>query len=251
MIGNPPYINIANIKEPSIRDFLKNHYEVARNKSDLYSFFTEKGQKILKESGILYFIVSNSWLGIDSFLNFRKFLVQKTKMIDLVKCRGDVFDATVTPVIFGFINTPVSDNKITLHSLLDGVFSELENKIDYSEIKRIPSYPFSFERQISFKTKTVKLGSIAHFTLGIKTSNDAKFISDKPFQDNSYKLIRGKDITRFKTNYSNKFIWYRPELMQLKKGAGPRNLEYFLVTEKIVIKDVANKIEATLDKNQY
>src|SRR5690554_4144161 len=103
VIGNPPYINIANIKDSSIREFLKQHYEVARNKSDLYSFFTEKGQRILKNNGILYFIVSNSWLGIDSFMNFRKFLVQKTKVIDLVKCKGDVFDATVTPVIFGFI----------------------------------------------------------------------------------------------------------------------------------------------------
>jgi len=251
VIGNPPYINIANIKDSYIRDFLKNNYEVARNKSDLYSFFTEKGQRILKDSGVLYFIVSNSWLGIDSFLNFRKFLVQKTKVIDLVKCKGDVFDATVTPVIFGFINTPVIENKITLHSLFEGEFSVLQSKIDYQDVRKIPSFPFSFERQITFKIKTEKLGSVAHFTLGIKTSNDSKFISNETFQDNSYPLIRGKDIARYKTKYSGKYIWYRPDLMTHKKGAGPRKLDYFLGSEKIVIKDVANKIEATLDRKMH
>lgn len=251
VIGNPPYINIANIKDTYIRDFLKTNFEVARNKSDLYSFFTEKGQRILKNNGILYFIVSNSWLGTDSFLNFRKFLVNKTKMIDLVKCKGDVFDATVTPVIFGFTKSRVIDNKVPLHSFINGSFEEIPNKINYNDIRKIPSFPFSFRNQIHIKAKSVKLGEIARFTLGVKTSNDKKFISDNEFDDNSYKMIRGKDISRFKTNFSNKFIWYKPDLMQLKKGAGPRQIEYFLVREKIVIKDVANKIEATLDRNQY
>lgn len=251
VIGNPPYINIANIKDSQIRYFLKTYYEVARNKSDLYSFFTEKGQKLLKEKGILYFIVSNSWLGIDSFLNFRKFLVQKTKVIDLVKCKGDVFDATVTPVIFGFINQHVSDNEIILHSLNNGEFKLLTNKISYKDIRTIPNYPFSFDSQVKFNIPTIKLGTIAHFTLGIKTSNDSRFISDEEFVDNSYPLIRGKDISRYKISYANKYIWYRPELMIEKKGAGPRKIEYFLAKEKIVIKDVANKIEAAIDRNKY
>jgi hypothetical protein len=251
VIGNPPYINIANIKDTYIRDFLKTNFEVSRNKSDLYSFFTEKGHRILKDYGVLYFIVSNSWLGTDSFLNFRKFLVNKTKMIDLVLCKGDVFDATVTPVIFGFIKSRVNDNRVPLHKLINGSFEELPNKINYNDIRKIPSFPFSFKNQIHIKAKSIKLGKIARFTLGIKTSNDKKFISDFEFEDNSYKMIRGKDISRFKTNFSNKFLWYKPELMLLKKGAGPRQIDYFLVREKIVIKDVANKIEATLDRNKY
>jgi hypothetical protein len=251
VIGNPPYINIANIKDSSIREFLKKHYEVARNKSDLYSFFTEKGQRILKNNGILYFIVSNSWLGIDSFMNFRKFLVQKTKVMDLVKCKGDVFDATVTPVIFGFINQQVSDNEIILHSLVDGEFKLLSNKIAYKDIRLIPSYPFSFDNQLKFNIPTIKLGKIASFTLGIKTSNDSRFISDEEYPDNCYPLIRGKDVSRYNIKYAGKYIWYRPELMQEKKGAGPRNIDYFLGKEKIVIKDVANKIEATIDRNKY
>ncbi len=251
VIGNPPYVNIANIKDPSIREFLKKHYEVARNKSDLYSFFSEKGQRILKNNGILYFIVSNSWLGIDSFMNFRKFLVQKTKVIDLVKCKGDVFDATVTPVIFGFINKQVSDNEIVLHSLEDGEFKLLSNKIAYKDIRLIPSYPFSFDNQIKFNIPTIKLGTIASFTLGIKTSNDSRFISDEKYPDSCYPLIRGKDVSKYNIKYAGKYIWYRPELMQEKKGAGPRNIEYFLAKEKIIIKDVAKKIEATIDRNKY
>jgi len=251
VIGNPPYVNIANIKDEGIRKFLKTKYQVARNKSDLYSFFTEKGYGICRANGTLYFIVSNSWLGIDSFLNFRKFLVENTKIIDLVKCNGNVFDATVTPVIFGFKKESVKENEIPMHLLIDTRFVVLPNKLKYSNIRKLPSFPFSFDQQFTFSIPVIKLGSIAHFTLGIKTSDDLRFISDSKRDNDSYRLIRGKDVSRWKIKYANKWLWYKPELMSEKKGAGPRRLEYFITEKKIVIKDVAKGIEAAIDNSRY
>lgn len=251
VIGNPPYVNIANIKDGVIRTFLKTKYQVARNKSDLYSFFTEKGFRICRKNATLYFIVSNSWLGIDSFLNFRKFLIENTKIIDLVKCNGNVFDATVTPVIFGFKKESVNEHDIPMHLLIDNSFVLLPNKLKYSNIKKLPSFPFSFDQQVTFTIPVVKLGSIAHFTLGIKTSDDSRFISDSKKDNDSYRLIRGKDVSRWKIKYANKWLWYKPGLMSEKKGAGPRKIEYFITEKKIVIKDVAKGIEAAIDNSQY
>lgn len=100
VIGNPPYVNLANIKDAGERDFYKEKFKTAKNKSDLYSFFTERAVGLLVKDGLLGFIFSNSWLGTDSFSKFREFLVEDTTVTELVKLPPDVFaSATVTTVL--------------------------------------------------------------------------------------------------------------------------------------------------------
>ena len=109
-----------------------------------------------------------------------------------------------------------------------------------------------FEHGIDLsKVEVVALGDIAEFSLGIKTSNDKKFISNSPFPEDSYRLIRGRNIQRYNTPLSQEWIWYRPDLFMEKVGAGPRKLENFLVKKKILIQDIAQEICATIDSNMY
>jgi len=54
-------------------------------------------------------------------------------------------------------------------------------------------------------------------------------------------MLRGRDISRYYHHQPKEFIWYKPEFMMQKKGAGPRKLEYF-ANEKIFIQDVAQSI---------
>ena len=100
------------------------------------------------------------------------------------------------------------------------------------------------------KIPFIKLGKIAKFSLGIKTTNNKRFISDSKKNTASYKILRGKDIGRYFEKFNNKWIWYKPDLMNQRKGAGPRRLDCFLKT-KILIKDIATEIQATLDTKNY
>ena len=114
------------------------------------------------------------------------------------------------------------------------------------------NYGFSLEENnITLKKIDGKLGDYAKFSLGVKTSDDKKFILDYKKDINSFKMLRGKDIGRFFSNFNSKFIWYKPELMLLKKGAGVRKKDYFLSDKKILIKDIAKNIQATLDDEKY
>ncbi len=252
VIGNPPYVNLANIKDSGEREFLKAKFKTAKNKSDLYSFFTEKAINLLKENGLLGFIVSNSWLGTDSFSKFREYLVKNTKVLKLVKLSLGVFvDATVTPVLIILKKEKIGkDHKIELIEYKDSKFGAISNNLTYERIRNSPNYNFSFGTEISFNVPVVKLGDIAKFSLGIKTSDDKRFIINNKKDKDTYPLLRGKDIGRYFYKYANKWIWYKPELMMEKVGAGPRKLEYFL-REKILFKDVAMEICATFDKEQY
>lgn len=252
VIGNPPYVNLVNIKDVEEREYLKTNFETAKNKSDLYSFFAEKGTKLLRPNGMLGFIFSNSWLGTDSFSKFREFLVNNTTVTELVKLPPDVFaSATVTTVlIFLQKRKAHKDHKVKLLEYVDAKFIELPTSLGYKRIKESPGFSFSFEAEVGFEIPTVPLGEVAKFSLGIKTSDDERFISDSKKDNNSYKILRGKDVGRYSYVYADKWLWYKPNLMMEKVGAGPRKLKYFL-TSKIIIKDVAQEIIAAYDDKKY
>jgi len=59
-IGNPPYVR-QELLSP-IKPYLQQHYESYDGVADLYTYFYEKGLKILKPDGVLSYIVTNKWL---------------------------------------------------------------------------------------------------------------------------------------------------------------------------------------------
>ena len=218
VIGNPPYINIANLKDEVVRKLYQKHYKTVKNKCDLYSIFTEKSYDLMRNNGICSFIFSNSWMGTDSFSLFRHFLIEKTRIINLVDLPDKVFrNATVRTCIILFSKEIVDNHTINLYNY-DGVsFERLNNSLSYADIKQFDHYPFSFEKVIDlYRVKHQLLKNIATFTLGIKTSNDKRFISSQPFEEDSYKLIRGRHIRRYNTPIANEWIWYRPDLFMEK-----------------------------------
>ncbi len=253
VIGNPPYVNIANIKDDALRKCYQANYKTVKNKSDLYSIFTERAHRLLKDNGHCSFIFSNSWMGTDSFSIFRHFLIDETKIINLVDLPDKVFkNATVRTCIILFSKCKVLNHAISLIDFDGKTFLPMHRPLTYNEIKKYEHYPFSFEKGIDLnRVKNILLRDIATFTLGIKTSNDKRFVSSRPFPEDSYKLIRGRNLQRYNKPIAEEWIWYRPDLFMEKKGAGPRKLEYFIVDKKIVIQDIAQEICATIDFNQY
>lgn len=253
VIGNPPYVNIANIKNDNVRSLYQKTYKTVRNKCDLYSIFTEKAYGLLKTKGLCSYIFSNSWLGTDSFSLFRRFLVNQTRVISMVDLPDRVFEnATVKTCLILYSKEKVINNAISLFDYDGRDFKALDHDLSYDDIRQYDNYSFSFEKRIDLsKVKVVKLEAIAKFSLGIKTSNDKRFISAEPFLEDSYKLIRGRSIQRYNTPISEEWIWYRPDLFMEKVGAGPRQIEFFLTSPKIIIQDIATEICATIDNNKY
>ncbi len=250
IIGNPPYVNIFNIEDVAYRDYLKKKYSIYKNKTDLYAFFIQKGHELLSENGTLYFIISNSWLGTDSFSRLREFLLEKTRVTKLIKCYSNVFEASVTTVILGIKKEKTKDNFISL-SEFDGEFKEYKHELSYDQIKNQPSFGFTFDIPLLVRVKTKSLGDICDFSLGIKTSDDKRFIHDEKINDEYQPVLRGKDVDSYIIKYSRKYIWYRPDLMIEKTGAGPRKRSIFENKDKIIVKDIAKNISATLDDERY
>lgn len=99
LIGNPPYVRQELLGD--IKNYLESHYRVYHGMADLYSYFIEKGIKLLNRNGILGIIVANKWMRSNYGEPLRKYLKIQTihEIIDF----GDlpVFESVTTyPCIF-------------------------------------------------------------------------------------------------------------------------------------------------------
>ena len=257
VIANPPYVNIANISDEVYRSYIQANYKTVKNKSDLYSVFIEKAHFLSKENAKICFIYPKTWMGSDSFSKYREFITNNFKIHNIINLGYGIFEnATVSTVITVFSKLSISSYDISLYQLERNEkgqinFIQQDNKLPYSQIKSTPQFLFSFTKAVSLKIKTKPLKELVDFSLGIKTSDDKKFIINYKKDDSTYLMLRGKNIRKYEHDKPSEYIWYKPNLMMKKVGAGPRKLEYFL-KDKILIQGICNGVlRCSYDSKKY
>ncbi|HEC88524.1 MAG TPA: hypothetical protein ENI52_04315 [Thermoplasmata archaeon] len=261
VIGNPPYVNVFNI-EKNEREYYKKSYYTCTNKSDKYAFFIEIViNKLLSKNGYFSFIVSNSWLTIQSFRNLRKLMLENTSIESLALTPKSTFiDAVVETIIFS-LKKKYADKSHLIN------YRECNENNNFVDIKKIPQDSFfksinyvfnlNYTRELFYlidkiNDKGIKLELLAYFSLGIKSANNNKFIKDNKINENCFPVVSGKEIKRYYIDYKGKFIWYEPKEMKKRKGAGPRNKSTFLKEEKIFVREISRgKIISCIDNSKY
>ncbi len=98
VIGNPPYVRQEEIKE--LKPLLKPQYECFTGTADLFTYFYERGIKLLHEGGQFAFITSNKWYRSGYGEKLRGWLTKNTRIHELIDF-GDapVFEAIAYPSI--------------------------------------------------------------------------------------------------------------------------------------------------------
>lgn len=249
IVGNPPYVNIANISNEQERKYLQLTYQTVKNKSDLYSIFVEKTVSLLKENGSFWMIFPDTWLSTDSFSEFRRFLLKNTEISHIVDLPYWIFDDAVVKTLMLFLNKKsIEKGIIQIIKFLNWTFEQQKYYLEYSELLQDEWYKINLNKQIKFQGIFIKLWNVGKLSLWIKTSDDKRFLSNEIIDENSYKIIRWRDILRYFFQYNWEYVWYRPDLMMEKKWAWPRNLEDFL-KEKLLFKEIGKTIQCTYDNS--
>jgi hypothetical protein len=83
VIGNPPYVRIQEI-DAGIAKVLKNIFEAATGKFDLYVCFIEKGFQLLRKGGSLVYINPNKFFNSTYGNGLRKLIVQHSCLEEIV-----------------------------------------------------------------------------------------------------------------------------------------------------------------------
>ena len=217
VIGNPPYVRQESIKE--LKPELKEIYTVFTGTADLFVYFYELAQNILKDNGINGFICSNKFFRAKYGQKLREMILEKTTIKSIVDFNSfKVFeDATV-------------DSTITIlqkgHKENSSFQISLNNYENFFEMAQSDltkdSFSFVTPQELAIKKKIEKVGIPLKewdikINYGIKTGFNEAFIIDGTKKDELIKadsrnreiikpLLRGRNLQQYLSNNSGEFL---------------------------------------------
>ncbi len=228
VIGNPPYFSLSKIREFS-EFYSKAGYQTYSKGADIYCLFYELGWRLLKPSGLLTYITSNSWLRAIYGELLKDFLTHNMRTISLLNIEDiQVFDeATVESNVImlqketstgAFPVASISKKSADGSSL--GQFFE-KNHFLFSPPSASewflgnPSV-VALKRKIENGSRLLKDFDI-HINFGIKTGFNEAFIIDNnkreelikadPGSDKIIKpIIRGRDLKKYSLFFENFYL---------------------------------------------
>src|SRR5690606_14832964 len=228
MIGNPPYIQLAKMKDV-IDVYQGAGFETFARTGDIYCLFYEKGIDLLKKNeGVLSYITSNSWMKTKYGESLRKFFVEKTNPIKLLNFEDtQIFpSATVEVNILISKKQPNTKETESVALLQDSVNKSIhnyfeENKIvldslNNSEWIILSKSDFEIKRKIEGNNKTI--GDLDYnINIGINTGlNEAFIISeelrnefiaqDEKNSEILVPILKGRNIKKYGYSFDNNFL---------------------------------------------
>ena len=260
VIGNPPYVRPHNLDDKTKKYLWKNS-KVVKAKGDIYAAFIEKGINLLRERGLISFIVPHTWLSLESFEDLRKYILNSCKIKSITILPRKVFqEAEVETLIFVF-------EKCRLSSLRNKNIFEIKEINESKELKtigkkkqeeyinnRIFDISIGIKNDLLFKIEkeTNKLSDLVNFFYGLKTADDKKFLTFNPKNNSEYKkLLRRRDFSRYRILFRGEYVYYKPELMIKNKSTARPGEPSRFEDDKIIIMDIAKKLVCTYDEDKY
>lgn len=216
VIANPPYIRQEKI---SFKPGLKKEYEIFNSVSDLYTYFYERGFKLLKKFGVLTFITSNKFLRARYGNVLRKYLQTNTTIKTIINFGNrHMFEATTNTLIFITIKEK-NDKNVLAYS--DSI--QVPDKITFSQsVLQDREWTIEKPEIIRLKSKVEEMGTLLkdwniRINYGIKTGYNEAFIIDEATKNELIKseskakeiirpIIRGRDIKRYCYVSSGRFL---------------------------------------------
>jgi len=267
VIGNPPYGIVFDSRSKA---FLKENYKAAEYQFDSFALFIEKALSLLKQKGGHSYITPTTWLSENHFENLRSFILSNNELRQVIFFKEPVFkDATVETCIEVIEKNKPDSNSVLMLGIVSDIPKELrikwveisQQRIERFEGKRITEYltPQTLSLLEKVMKKSLPLKIIGNICNGLKPYEIGKGIPPQTKEivqsrlfdadykkDETYKpYLRGEDISKYSLNIQEpRWISYGRWL------AAPRPETPFFATNKIVIRQTADSIIATIDDQQ-
>lgn len=251
VIGNPPYI-FSREKISSKEKELYYKFETAEYQLNTFVLFIEKGIKLLKQSGVLSFIIPNSILKVTSMSKSRKFMLEQGELLNILQIFGYSFEnVNVEAVVLVFQKHLTGNKHVKIISLNEpcNLYERDNLIIDYSKWLADEEYRF----QVSIDEETdmilekikkiaeplenkfeVKAGLQAYEAGKGNPKQTAEDVKRRPYDatfkvnDNTYPYLEGRDVQRYSFNWSDSWLQYGEML------AAPREFRIFSVPRLLI-----------------
>lgn len=279
VVGNPPYGDVLSQKDKAT---LKKQYESWRGTSDIYCFFVERGIDLLKEKGVLGFILPSTFLVGPKYSALRNFILRNAQIVVILDMRrirvfdsAEVFNAIL---ILRKCSDRAARDTNKVRYVTDAVFTEsqihvieeqLITQSDLVDREWVPEDAITRKMRLA---TNLALGTIAdcrdagikYQYTGVGKERGTKqrkslakviYYEGKKQHPNDKPYLKGSEINRYvihRENLRNKWFRHdysaliRPELGEVVY----LNPRYFVVTKKILSRQTADRIIAVIDVGQ-
>lgn len=230
VIGNPPYISIANLPTKVSNELSKQqNYDTFSRGADLYCLFYERGMKLLMSKGILAYISSNRFCFTNYGDGLREYLSQRN-ILELINFNEiNVFEsANVGSVVVVIQNAKPDNNPILIFEAKgEDAAAKIQVEKKYSSKEYYQKEQWSFdENHIQKLKKTIESKGVPFIqwkgitiNRGITTGANNVFIIDEKQRRELIKedassteillpVLRGANIKRFFITKPNQYLVY-------------------------------------------
>ncbi|MEX2683948.1 MAG: TaqI-like C-terminal specificity domain-containing protein, partial [Candidatus Sigynarchaeota archaeon] len=236
IVGNPPYVFIRgrNFDEIEISYFYKWYFQgyttttkgKARQsgKINAFSLFIARSINLLDDGGILGFIVPNTLLRTTTNDIIRQFIINTSFIYEIVDLQDGVFDGVVASTIILILGKKNAEKwrkgtvvKHLVEDLLSGKYQSHE--IDQERFPLNPACIFDIHVDDRFATMFSAMqrdtfpleDACSEIIEGLVTRRGDNMFTTDPNAPNAKKLLRGKDIDRYKIEWHpGQYIIYDP-----------------------------------------
>jgi len=258
VIGNPPYVQARNM-DAQQRKFYYQRYESAVEKIDVFAFFCENLCALLLPSGSAGFVLSSSWLGQTSFTTMRRILFTELRPRAIAVNPSNAFDASVETVdllLSGKQSSLTWESLLLLRLGADGHTETVEDVSCPIEVLK-PDYVIRFGHSREgaallqrIEKSSIPLGMLAQVNYGLKTGDDALFVSTERLGHNPRKVIYGEDVDCYAYDWPGLWVNYMPkEMVAHRPTARPATSDRFEAVPKLIFKRISqHRLCAALDE---
>lgn len=245
VIGNPPW-GFDFSKEEAL--FIKDKYITAKKHIESFSLFIESSLKLLKDKGIISFVLPESILNVSIHSSIRKLLLDQTDLMEintLGEKFSNVYTSSVTlTAIKGKTLTEnehkivIKENGAILHKINQGkwlancqyIFNIKASDEEFAILDKMTSLP-----------KVAFLKNNADFALGIVTGDNKEFVKSQKFIQGE-NILKGKNIFKYNYYTEESYIKFEPEKFQ---QVAPE--EYYRSNEKILYRFINTNLVFAYD----
>ena len=244
IIGNPPWG--GKMDKQDYYMYQKLYLSANQTNVDSFSLFIEKSLSMLKENGVLSFILPESILNIDVHHGIRE-IISKKCSVEYVNFLGNAFYGVQCPSIILSLKL---DYKSQMKNCL--VINK-NNSYIISDNRKLNAEGFLFNISdqdnilidlISHSNNIVYLKNNADFALGIVTGDNKRYVINKK-GPNCEIILKGKNISRYKIEQSFNYIEFKPEEFQQVAST-----EIYRAKEKLFYRFISKKPIFCYDNHQ-
>ncbi|MEA5403390.1 N-6 DNA methylase [Arcicella sp. DC2W] len=261
IIGNPPYVFARDNFSQNEKDYFVNKFVSAKYQINTYLLFIEKTVYVLKEKGIYGLIIPNSWLMMYSGEGLRKFLLETNKLNQIINLTGYSFESANVETVILLAEKEAIKSENSIQILLNNgeefYFSHAKQQTEFTNNEGFEFKVFlddeSDELNLKITNNSEELDTLVEIKAGLQayekdkgepkqTAEDVKnrpYDYDYQFDENTFKYLDGKDVSRYYVNWSGLYLKYGKHL------AAPRTFNLFN-GKKIIVREITGNFPKCL-----